>query len=68
MKPIVITTKTVLIASIAANVILLGAIAYLDSMPVMPQSTPAIIYYINKGDHEAVETAIKAVGLTTPAP
>lgn len=52
--------KTILITSLVANAVLLGTVAYMDSLSLEPQKVPPIIYYVTKGDSESIQTALKA--------
>jgi hypothetical protein len=55
--------KKVLIVSLTVNIVLLGALAYIQSMEVIPDKIPPIIYVINKSDPASVSAAVEAVTL-----
>jgi len=52
--------KTALVLSLATNALLLGALAYIQSLYADPLRSSPIIYFVSKSSPESVATAIKA--------
>jgi hypothetical protein len=52
--------KNILIISLAVNVVLLGALGYINTLEVNPSKVPPIIYLVNKSNPESMALAIKA--------
>lgn len=53
--------KNILIVSLATNVVLLSALAYIQSLDINPEEVPPIIYLINRADPETISAAVEAV-------
>ena len=56
-------TKTVLIVSLTANVVLMGTLAYVQSLSIDPLRTPAVIFFVERSNPDAVSEAFRASGL-----
>lgn len=52
--------KNMLIVSIATNVVLLSALAYIQTLERDPNDVPPIIYLINHADSESISAAVDA--------
>ena len=53
-------TKTMLILSLGANVVMLLALGYLHSLPAEPRATPPIVFLIDRTNPDSVATAFRA--------
>lgn len=53
-------TKNILILSLATNVVLLSALAYIQGQDIDPGRVPPIIYLIDRADSETVSAAVEA--------
>lgn len=52
--------KNILIVSLATNVVLLSALAYIQSLDINPEEVPPIIYLINRADPASISAAVEA--------
>ena len=59
----IMKAKTVLIISLATNLVLLSTLAYIQSLSIDPQRTSPIIYVINRASPEITEAAVKAADI-----
>ena len=55
--------KNILIVSIATNVVLLSALAYIQSLEINPDEVPPIIYLINQSNPDSISAAIEAAAI-----
>lgn len=56
--------KKILIVSLAANVVLLSALAYIQSLEINPDDVPPIIYLINRADPDSISAAVEAAAFS----
>jgi len=55
--------KNLLIVSLATNVVLLSALAYIQSLEINPEEVPPIIYLINQANPDSISAAIEAAAI-----
>jgi hypothetical protein len=55
--------KNILIVSLATNVVLLSALAYIQSLEINSDEVPPVIYLINRADPDSISAAVDAVAL-----
>lgn len=59
-------TKSILLLSLATNFVLLAALAYIQSVSI-PESSPPVVFLINRANPDSLATTLKAVsGETAP--
>lgn len=53
--------KNILVVSLAANVVLLSTLAYIQSLEINPEEVPPIIYLINQANNsDSISAAVEA--------